>query len=165
MPYTTSQVAKIAHVSPSSVRNYTNEYAELLSPAARGENGSRLFDDADLQVFCTIADLRKAGIPPAEIIERIRSDAAAAAIIDLTPQSATSHSASPAPQPLTNAPQAPQTAAMPLTRHDMQLLIKTYAITERQRHQESLWSHAIAFYLGVLTMGTIFFLVWWIINL
>lgn len=72
MPITTRQISKIAKVSEQTVRNYTHDYGELLSPQARGETGPRLFTDEDVRIFCSIANLRKEGIPPAEVIERVR---------------------------------------------------------------------------------------------
>lgn len=72
MPITTRQVAELAKISEQSARNYTRQYGELLSPAARGETGPRLFNDEDVQVFCAIADLRRENVPQAEIIERLR---------------------------------------------------------------------------------------------
>jgi DNA-binding transcriptional MerR regulator len=67
------QVAKKANVSVQSVRNWTRDYADLLSPEARGEMGARLFNDADVEVICTIASLRRSGVPPGEVAERIQN--------------------------------------------------------------------------------------------
>lgn len=72
MPISTRELSRIAKVSEQTVRNYTRDFGALLSPAARGEAGQRLFDDQDVQVFCTIATLRKEGVPPGEVIERVR---------------------------------------------------------------------------------------------
>lgn len=99
MPHTTAQITKLANVSPQTVRNYTREYGELLSPQARGETGPRLFNDEDTRIFCAIVDLRKAGVPAAEIIERIRRGDV---VIDVAPQAP--------PHEATNSPQAPQIA-------------------------------------------------------
>lgn len=65
-------MAEIAGLSEQSVRNYTRWYADLLTPAARGETGQRLFSDEDIQMVCTIASLRRRDVPQAEIIERLR---------------------------------------------------------------------------------------------
>lgn len=82
MPTTTRQLAKIADVAEQTIRNYTRDYADLLSPQARGDAGPRLFSDADVQTVCTIATLRKEDVPRAEIIERLtRGDI----VIDATP--------------------------------------------------------------------------------
>lgn len=72
MPATTRQMAEIAGVSEQTARNYSRVYAELLSPQARGATGPRLFSDQDVQVFCSIAAMRRGNIPPQEIIERIK---------------------------------------------------------------------------------------------
>jgi DNA-binding transcriptional MerR regulator len=71
---TPSQVAKRANVSGQTIRNYSSEYAELLSPTASVKNGTRLYTDEDVQILCAIAELRKAGIPPGEIVARLQSD-------------------------------------------------------------------------------------------
>lgn len=94
MPLTPTQVARRANVSVQSVRNWTNDYAEFLSPAARGETGTRLFDNEDVDTLCTIAALRKSGVPPAEVAARLRSGAPT--VIDAEPQAA--------PQKPTDAP-------------------------------------------------------------
>lgn len=72
MPTTTRQLSKIANVAEQTVRNWTRDYSELFSPAARGGNGPRLFSDEDVQVFCAIASLRREGVPSAEVIERLQ---------------------------------------------------------------------------------------------
>ncbi len=74
MPFTPAQVAAKAHVSPQSVRNWGKEYSEFLSPQASGEHGPRLFNDADLDVLLAIASLRRSGVPPAEIPQRLRDN-------------------------------------------------------------------------------------------
>lgn len=71
--FTPSQVAKKANVSGQTIRNYSSEYAELLSPTASVENGPRLYTDEDVQTLCAIAELRRARIPPNEIVDRLQS--------------------------------------------------------------------------------------------
>lgn len=124
MPTTTRQLAKIAKVAEQTVRNYTREYAELLSPQARGDVGPRLFSDEDVRIFCSIATLRKEGVPTAEVVERIqRGDV----YIDLaTP---TPHQTTPnAPQATQTAPEAPQ--ALMLVRSDLQRQINEIKRTQ-----------------------------------
>lgn len=124
MPYTTKEVADLAQLSESSVRNYTHTYKALLSPAARGEAGSRLFTDEDVRLLCAVAALRRAHVPPAEIIDRLtRGDV----YID-APQQAPAQA--PSPQ---EAPETPQATA--LVDGDLQrqiaLLRRSYARIER----------------------------------
>lgn len=69
---TPAQVAKRANVHVNSIRNWSVDYADLLSPQARGEEGARLFTDEDVQTILAIAALRKSGVPPSEISGRIR---------------------------------------------------------------------------------------------
>lgn len=98
MPATTRQVAKLAGIGDQTLRNWTDQYGELLSPLARGDSGPRLFNDEDVQVICSIATLRRDGIPPVEVIERLgRGDV----YIEATPNS---------PQTTPSATQASQTA-------------------------------------------------------
>jgi DNA-binding transcriptional MerR regulator len=104
MPATTRQMAEIAGVSEQTVRNYTRRYGELLSPQARGETGARLFDDQDVQVFCSIAAMYRANMPPQEIIERVKGGDV---FVDhTTPQQATPN-ATQSQKTALDAPQAP----------------------------------------------------------
>jgi DNA-binding transcriptional MerR regulator len=89
------QVAKKANVSVNSVRNWSREYGELVSPAARGEDGVRLFNEADVEVICTIAALRKSGVPPSEIADRIRNQDAPS-VVDVMPEPPTQSLQDPA---------------------------------------------------------------------
>lgn len=118
MPATTRQMATIAGISEQTCRNYTRRYGELLSPAARGETGPRLFDDQDVQTLCTIATLLREGVPPSEVIARLH---AGDIVIEPAPQQAT-----PSPH---NAPEAPQQAI--LVHSDMQVLQSRVVTLER----------------------------------
>lgn len=103
MPTTTRQLSKIAKVSEQTVRNYTREYGALFSPAARGEGMPRVFSDHDVQIFCSIASLRREGVPPAEVVERLqRGDV----YIEATPNS---------PQATPTATDGPQAALVALS--------------------------------------------------
>ena len=119
MPISTRELSKTAQVSEQTIRNYTREYGALLSPAARGETSPRLFSDTDVQTLCTIAALRKANVPPAEVIERIRRGDV---VIDTTPSP---QQATPSPQ---DAHQAPQ--ALALVRGDLQRQIDALRATQ-----------------------------------
>lgn len=105
---TTRQLAKLAQVSEQTVRNYTREYGVLLSAQARGEAGTRLFDDEDISIFRSIVALRKEGVPPTEVIGRIRRGDIY--IDHTTPQQTTQ-----SPQTALEAPQA-----LMLVRSDLQ---------------------------------------------
>ena len=72
MPHSPAQVAKTLGISVQSVRDWTRQYAPILSPQARGENGPRLFDDNDLNTMRTIAGLRRSGLRADEIIQRVQ---------------------------------------------------------------------------------------------
>jgi DNA-binding transcriptional MerR regulator len=71
---TPAEVARRANVSVQTIRNWSADYAVLLSPQARGKAGPRLFSDEDVDTLCTIATLRRTGMQPAEIITRIQAD-------------------------------------------------------------------------------------------
>src|SRR5690606_15535533 len=90
MPTTTRQLARLAGISEQTVRNWSEVYAELLTPAARGEAGARLFADEDVQVFCSIAELRRDNVPPAEVLDRLRRGDV---YIDLADHTTTPHQA------------------------------------------------------------------------
>lgn len=83
---TPAQVAKRANITAQSVRNYSRDYADLLSPGASGEAGPRLYTDEDVRILCTIAALRKAGVPHEEIVARMEREDVPP-IVDVTPQS------------------------------------------------------------------------------
>src|SRR5688572_10873798 len=68
--YTPIQVARLANIHDNTVRKWAGEYADLLSAQTTGR---RLFTDEDVEVFRAIAALRKSGVPPGEVAERIRS--------------------------------------------------------------------------------------------
>lgn len=104
MPTTTRQLAKIADVAEQTIRNYSRDYADLLSPQARGNAGPRLFSDADVQTICTIATLRKEDVPRAEIIERLKLGDI---VVEATPSP---HQATPNAQEGQHAPLATQLA-------------------------------------------------------
>lgn len=109
------------------MRNYSYDYAELLSPQARGGAGSRLFSDADVQVLVTVANLRREDVPRAEIIERIKHG-------DIVVDSAPSpHQAAPSPQEGQHAPLVAQ----------MALSSMQHQINAIQRHQATLLRAAV----------------------
>lgn len=70
MPTTTRELARVAQISEQTARNWSREYAELLSPGA--QRAPRLFDDGDVQTFLSIAALRRANVPPGEVIQQLR---------------------------------------------------------------------------------------------
>lgn len=79
--YTPTQVARRANVHSNSIRNWAREYGEFLSP----QTSPRLFTDEDVQVLCAVAALRKSGVPPNEVAERIREREQAPPVVDATP--------------------------------------------------------------------------------
>lgn len=155
---TTRQLAKLADVSEQTVRNYTRDFGELLSPQARGDAGPRLFSDEDVQIFCSIANLRKANVPPAEVIERIRRG-------DVYIE------ATPSPQQATpNEPKATPTSLEPpqalmLVRQDLQ-----HQINEIKRNQAVLLRAAVLWgalwgATGALALaGFVLWVLWLLVN-
>ena len=85
---TTQQVAERANIHVNTVRKYTSQYAPLLSPQARGEDGARLFTDEDVDTLCAIAALRRTGMHATAIVEQLGDDPADA-IIDIAPTDST----------------------------------------------------------------------------
>jgi DNA-binding transcriptional MerR regulator len=112
------QVAKKANVSVNSVRNWSREYADLLSLEARGENGPRLFSEEDAETICTIAALRKSGVPPTEIADRI-SNQDVPPIVDAIPE------------PLQSTLQEPTTALQMLQDAPLALHVAHNALQSR----------------------------------
>lgn len=146
---TTKQVAKIANVSEQTVRNYTRDYAPLFSTAARGENGTRLFSDEDVQVFCAIADLRKSGVPPAEVIERVR---VGNVVIDVAPQN-NPHEATQSPQTALEAPQM-----LMVVRSDLQRQINEIKRTQATLIRAGVLWGVVLGAIGALGVGA--FVLW-----
>jgi len=67
--YTTTQAARLADISVSSVYNYAKEYHAYLSPGATPAPGeTRQFDEVDIGVLVTIATMRRAGFDTDAII-------------------------------------------------------------------------------------------------
>lgn len=150
---TTRQLARIAGIAEQTVRNYSRDYAELLSPAGRGDVGARLFSDDDVQIICTVATLRREDVPRADIIARLqRGDI----VVEATPSP---HQATPNAQAGQDAPQS-----LLLLRADVQRQIDALAYAQRTQASRALWSHGVAFWLGMVTMGAIFYFVWWLVN-
>lgn len=72
MRYSPTDVARTLGVSASTVRNWTSEYGERLTPEARGEAGNRLYSDADVAVLQYVAQLRAERMPRAAVLARLR---------------------------------------------------------------------------------------------
>lgn len=127
MPTTTRQLAKLAGIAEQTVRNWSDDYSDLLSPQARGGAGPRLFSDEDVQVLCTVASLRRQDVPRAEIMERLqRGDV----VIEPTP---IPHQATP------NAQEGPHA---PLARVDVPSIILA-RLDAVERHQSTLLRAAV----------------------
>lgn len=110
---TPAQVAKQAHVTAQTIRNYSAEYADLLSSAASRTNGPRLYTDEDVRVLCTIAGLLRSGVARHEISERIRKQDVPP-IIDITPQT-------PSIEPQMPAQETALMAQMVLNNHQSRI--------------------------------------------
>lgn len=69
MPYTVTQTARAANVSPSTVRLWAREYNGYLSPGATPDKGTqRLFTEGDIAVFKTVKALRDSNASGEQII-------------------------------------------------------------------------------------------------
>lgn len=144
---TTRQAAKIAGISEQSARNYSRDYAEFLSPPARGETGTRLWSDEDVQTLVTVASLRREGVPQAEIIERLR---AGDIVVDATP---TPQQATPSAQ---DAPHS--TFALQVAQSSLQRQIDELRGTQRLLLRAAvLWG---ALWGAIAALGFASFVVW-----
>jgi DNA-binding transcriptional MerR regulator len=148
---TPSQVAKKANVSGQTIRNYSSEYAELLSPTASVKNGTRLYTDEDVQTLCAIAELRKAGIPPDEIVARLQSDIPTIVDVDSN-------------EPLKDAVEPPKSSQEALLAPQMVLstINDRFEAIERQieaqeRRQHDKWTIiALSFIAGMVAAMVLF---------
>ena len=74
MPYRSSHVAKIYDISLETVRVWSEEFAEYLSPTANpGKHKHRLFIADDMAVFALVSDLKNKGFAFAEIHASLKS--------------------------------------------------------------------------------------------
>jgi DNA-binding transcriptional MerR regulator len=156
MPTTTRQMAKLAGASEQSIRNWSRDYAELLSPSARGEHGPRLFDDADAQTLRTIAELRRANVPPDEVMARLRGGDV---YIDVVPHTT--------PQQATPSPQESHSEAFAPPMVLSSLVARLEAV---ERHQARLLSEALRWgmvlgAIGALVAGAFVLWLLWLVNL
>lgn len=86
MSFTPIQVARRANCAVQSIRNWSRDYAEFLSPGARGEAGPRLYSDEDVSILCAVAALRKSGVARAEVVARLREEVPGVVDVEATPQ-------------------------------------------------------------------------------
>lgn len=150
MPYTPAQVARLVGVSVQSIRNWSRDYAVLLSDQATGTAGVRQFNEEDVETLRTVATLRKTGLPPAEIIRRVQ-EGSAPPIVDaaVSPLQPTLQSPTPSPQ---EAPQAPEMALMVLHTAHNALQGRLEALEARlDRQAAEARTRAGMFAVGVLT--------------
>ncbi len=94
--YSPDEVAGRLHVSPSTLRRWTNEFAEFLSHATHseargGEGGPRRYADADVQMLKNVQDLLAEGLTYLQVgkrleAERLREAPAAAEAATETPE-------------------------------------------------------------------------------
>ncbi len=74
MPYTTRQVGTLFGVVNETVRNWTIEFGEYLSPTSKpGRNKNRFYTVEDLEVLSLVSELRKQGMNNAEIHVALKS--------------------------------------------------------------------------------------------
>ena len=74
MEYRSSSVAKIFKISHETVRTWSREFAEYLSPTARpGHNKQRLFSDEDMAVLALVSERKKKGVTFADIHLSLKS--------------------------------------------------------------------------------------------
>lgn len=172
---TPAQVAKLANAHPNSVRKWSADYAEFLSPAASGEHGPRLYTEQDVETIRTIAALRNSNVPPAEVAQRLRNQDVPP-VIEVEP---TQPYTPPLHEP-TQTPHEPTTALQgymdtSTALHAVTTALQAHSEATQRRiatleheldnyRKRDLWTHGVAFHLGMVTMGVIFFFVWWLVN-
>lgn len=82
---TPADVARLANVTPQTIRDFTKRYADFLSPQASPENGARLYTDEDTEILRTVAALRRSGISHSKIAAQLRSRNEVPPVVDVTP--------------------------------------------------------------------------------
>lgn len=152
--YTPAQIAQRANVHPNSIRNWSRDYADFLSAGARGDNGPRLFDDADLSILCAVAALRKSGVAAADVPAHLRT----ISVVD---------SLQTPTQIAPPAPQEGQGNAVGIQLVYSSLQSRMEAIERRMvaREQRAYWwVLGTGIWIGVVLMAAIFFAVWLAVN-
>jgi len=72
--YTTKHATNLFSVSHETVKNWSQEFADYLSPSATPPAGTkRVFTDDDLRVFALVADYKKRGLTYADAQLALRS--------------------------------------------------------------------------------------------
>jgi DNA-binding transcriptional MerR regulator len=66
-------VARELNVSVSTIRNWSKEFGEYLSPGARPGAGARQFTPHDLQVLRAVAELRRQNLPREQIADHLQT--------------------------------------------------------------------------------------------
>lgn len=149
--YTPIQVARRANAHPNSIRNWAREYAEFLS--SPGQSGRRLFTDEDMQVLCAVAALRKSGMPPGEVAERLRNPQPP--IVDVEPQE-NAQDALQSPHAAHDAPLAIQIGYNAL-QGQIDALGRRVETRERGA---MLWTLGMGVWIGIVLSGLILFVLW-----
>jgi len=72
MPYSPAEVSALINVSASTVRSWTSQYSDFLTPAARGETGNRQYSQRDVSVLEYVAQLRNESMSRNAIQLRLR---------------------------------------------------------------------------------------------
>lgn len=77
--YPPDEVAGRLHVSPSTLRRWTNEFSEFLSETARpeargGEGGPRRYTDADVSLLKNLQDLLAEGLTYVQVGKRLEAE-------------------------------------------------------------------------------------------
>lgn len=158
---TPKQVADRANVNAQTIRNYSTKYADLLSPQASGQFGPRLYTDEDVEILCTIAALRRAGVDASQVAERIRNHDVPP-IVDLT--SSPSNEAINQPH---EASKPAQDVAFALQLVQPTLNGRFEAIERRLEAREKgerWWAWGLGFWTGMIFMGVVQLIVWLLVN-
>lgn len=170
---TPAQVGKIAHVSGQTIRNHAKNYADLLSPETRGKSNARLFNDEDVKILCTITALSAAGMPPQEIVTRIRNDEVPP-FLELSP-TVTSNDIQDTPNELQSATSESPQSTLKTGQNEAFATVDVHPIYigrfeaierrfEAQDRKRDIWLIGTGVWLGMVLMGAIFFAVWLVVN-
>jgi DNA-binding transcriptional MerR regulator len=160
---TPAQVAKRANVTAQTIRNYSTEYAALLSRAARGEDGPRLYDEQDVETLCTIASLRKSGVPPGEVVQRLQN-ANVPPIVDVTPQTPLNEPLEPLKTPLKDDLALPAVQSITLRRVEaLERQMEALAQEQRAQMRDLLWQGRFQGAMAGMVMLMAFLMVAWLL--
>lgn len=161
---TPTQVARHANCTPQSIRNWSREYADLLSPQASGQAGPRLFTDEDAEILCLVAALRKSGVSRDETRQRILNREARP-VVDVEPTIANEAKTGLNDDEASYLAWPTRYGALQGAVEALARRVDEVVVEQRAQTRDALWWGRLqGIWIGIVLMAAIFFAVWLAVN-